>query len=123
MIQRIATAVVLLATTVAFAPSFAQTIIGTAAGGVSPSLGGSSVIVTLPSQTPQGGTMSISAAPSGRGSTAATVPPAHPKARYTDNQPPRHGVRNADTDVAERPVTDCLNDAAAEQRSLDDCKQ
>jgi hypothetical protein len=131
MIQRIATVIVLSATAAAFSPTFAQTIIGTA-GGVSSSLGSSSAIVTLPSQRPQGGTVTIgpagtagvTAAPSGGGSTAFTVPPrTQPKARTTDNPAPRRAVRNADTDVAERPVTDCLNDAAAEQRSLDDCRQ
>jgi hypothetical protein len=129
MVQRIAMVVVLSATTAAFSPSFAQTIVGTAVGGVSPSRGSSSAIVTLPSQTPQGGTMTISpggttsitAAPSAGGSTASVVPRAQPKA---NNQAPRRtAVRNAEADVAERPLTDCLNDAAAQQRSLDDCKQ
>lgn len=132
MIQRIATAVVLSATMAASSPSFAQTIVGTAIGGVSPSLGSSNAIVSLPSQTPQGGTvtigpantMGVTAAPSGGGSTVSTAPPrTQPKARSTDSPALRRGVRNADTDVAESPVTDCLNDAAAQQRSLDDCKQ
>jgi hypothetical protein len=129
MMQRIATAIVLSATATAFSPSFAQTIVGTAIGGVSPSLGSSNAIVTLPSQTPQGGTvtigpgstMSVTAAPSAGGSTTSVVPNAQPKA---DNQKPRRAaVRNAEANVAERPITDCLNDAAAQQLSLDDCKQ
>ena len=147
MIQRIATAAVLSAAVAAlFSPSFAQTVIGTAVGGISSSTGGNSVISTLPSPAPQGGTMTASPAgsvtitqsgASASGSQSGTMSiitapsgatlqrsaPAKAQSNANQAQAPRRAARSADTDVTERPITDCLNDAAAQQQSFDSCKQ
>ena len=139
MIQRIATAAVLSAAVAAlFSPSFAQTVIGTAVGGISSSTGGNSIISTLPGPAPQGGTVTITQGGTGVSSSqSGTVGPtatpsgapvarnAQAKPRYTDNQAqaPRRAARPAEADAAEQQITECLNDAAAQGQSADSCKR
>lgn len=145
MIARIVTVAVLTAgVTAFFSPSFAQTATGMPSGGGSgmtgggamPSSGGVSTgtsgatgsggtVAPMTSSTPSGSMATgQSGTMSGSGSMNSGSTGMQGGGQYHVNQaqsPRRGGARGMD--AAERQVTECLNNAAAQRSSLDACKR
>jgi len=145
MIARIMTAAVLsTGIAVLFSPAFAQTATGTTGGTMTTSPSGtmtttpSGTMTTTPSGTmgtTSSGTMSTSPGSSTTMGATANAPAANPPAGTMQGsaQPRVHHVNQAQAqrrmasrggnDSAERQVTQCLNNAAAQHTSFDACKR
>jgi len=137
MIARIMTAAVLsTGIAVLFSPAFAQTATGTTGGTMTTSPSGT--MTTTPSGTmgtTSSGTMSTSPGSSTTMGATANAPAANPPAGTMQGsaQPRVHHVNQAQAqrrmasrggnDSAERQVTQCLNNAAAQHTSFDACKR